>query len=214
MGEPGLFTPPSLWCEVLAMGRKNKRFSLPRRTLVPRQMFAHPLREAQRRRRPFRFERLEDRLLMTGNPGDGPGFVHNPYQPPPGPVIGQTQITATNDFYFIYNNQPGQLLSVLQNDVGPIGADSFRITEVSATSLGATVSVSADGRSIVYTPAAGQLGKDAFYYTVTDADGNIGKASVSVQLYSPPPVIPPFHGPNGDYYRFLEDEHNLSLYVL
>ena len=193
--------------------RQDRQGFSPRRAAVSGWAGTLRARPTQRRRRPFQFERLEDRLLMSAS--GGPEFVHNPYEAPPGAVIGEAKIIATNDFYYYYNNEPAHSLDVLSNDTAPNGAGSFRIKEVTATSLGATLTIAGDGKSIVYMPAPEQTGKDSFRYIVEDAEGNLGEANVSVQLSSPPIVDPnPPKGPTYDRYDFLEDERDLRLHVL
>jgi uncharacterized secreted protein with C-terminal beta-propeller domain len=179
-------------------------------------------RRPERSRRAFRFERLEDRLLMTASGGDGPGFVHNPYVPPPDPVVGQATITAVNDYSQAYNGSTSNILNVLTNDSGPNGQSSLRITSVSETLLGSDVTISADGKSLVYAPAAvttpfiyggdydidPSIGYDSFYYIVEDGAGNISKANVSVTILSR------LHGPINDMAWGLEDEPSLPINVL
>ena len=71
-----------------------------------------------------------------------------PYVPPPGAVIGEAKIIATNDFYWYHNNETAYL-DVLNNDTAAVGGGIFRIKEVTASSLVATLTVAADGRSIL-----------------------------------------------------------------
>jgi uncharacterized secreted protein with C-terminal beta-propeller domain len=60
-----------------------------------------------------------------------------------------------------------QALPVLVNDLfGANYAGVGRITSVTSPSHGGTASVSADGRSIIYTPAAGYEGTETFTYRV------------------------------------------------
>ena len=186
---------------------------------------AQPVRP---RRRAFHFERLEDRLLMTGN--EGPDFIHNVPPPPPpndpsGIVIGQATLSAINDYLQTYKTSVNTTLDVLANDSGPAGQGSLHIKSVSDTSLGSAVKISADGRSLVYTPAdvpnfiynaysSGWyssdtlLGNDSFYYIVEDDAGNISRANVSVAIYSR------VQGPVDDSAVALEDGPGVPINVL
>jgi uncharacterized secreted protein with C-terminal beta-propeller domain len=80
-------------------------------------------------------------------------------------------------------------LPVLVNDM--FGADyrgAARITSVTPTSAAATVSISADGKSVLYTPADGFSGNDVFEYTV---DGK-QKARVTVSVRDDSNPFPQF----------------------
>jgi uncharacterized secreted protein with C-terminal beta-propeller domain len=205
----------------MARRKQGRRFSTRRAVESGRTALAQPARP---RRRLFQFERLEDRLLMTGNDAGGPGFVHHPYEPPTGTVVGQVTISAINDYLQAYNGSANTVLNVLANDSGPSGQGNLRITEVSDTRLGNAVSISADGRSLVYTPAAISgfvygsnwyseygdpvLDNDSFYYVVEDDAGNISKANVSVAILSR------LRGPINDGVVLLEDAHDVSIDVL
>lgn len=96
-----------------------------------------------------------------------------------------------------------QALPVLVNDL--FGADYAgvgQITDVTATAAGATAAVSADGQSILYTPASGFAGTDSFTYTV---DGRL-KAEVSVVVDTPADDrVPTFDGVD-DYFDFLLED--------
>ncbi len=73
-------------------------------------------------------------------------------------------------------------LGVLENDPFWHGYHGRRlITSVSGTTLGGTVEIAADGRSIAYTPPEFGTGKDAFVYVVDD----LFPAEVDVWISSP-----------------------------
>jgi hypothetical protein len=183
---------------------------------------AHPARPARRRRRTYQFERLEDRMLMTGNPGGGPEFVENlpdPNEPDPNPIVVQATLDAWDDYLQVRLDGVGQSLNVLGNDSGPNGRSSLRVTSVTATKLGGQLTISADGRSLIYTPPALpsqydplyrglSAGSDSFAYVVEDDAGRISKANVTVNLFTP------LRGPQNDYLHVLEDETNFPLDVL
>ena len=76
-------------------------------------------------------------------------------------------------------NSSENQLDLLANDLvsgeyeGPL-----KITEVSASEAGATITIAQDGESVAYTPPAGFTGRDTFQYTV---DGRL-KANVTVEI--------------------------------
>ena len=72
-------------------------------------------------------------------------------------------------------------LNVLGNDL--VGGDHegpLLITDVAPSESGASVSIADDGKSIVYSPAAGFVGSDTFEYTVDDQL----KANVTVEVHA------------------------------
>ena len=94
----------------------------------------------------------------------------------------------------------GENLPVLVNDL--FGADyqgARRITDVSATSAGGSVTISADGRTVRYQPATGFTGVDAFVYTV---DGRL-KAEVKVVVDGDGADQVPTFGSMEAYQQFL-----------
>jgi len=94
-------------------------------------------------------------------------------------------------------------IDVLANDVDLEG-DSFSISTFDATSgNGASISLDIDG-NLIYDPSGsavlGALGAedslvDTFSYWVTDAEGNISEASVSVTVSGLDPIDPPGDDP-------------------
>ena len=77
-------------------------------------------------------------------------------------------------------------VDVLANDADPDG-DTLSISAVTLPANGAVV---ISGRSIVYTPAAGYSGPDAFGYTVSDGRGGTASATVAITV-TPQPNRPP-----------------------
>jgi len=126
-------------------------------------------------RKRLHLERLEDRLLM-----DGAGFVHTNPEPDPDSIVGVAGIEAQDDYVRASLGTQQLRIDVLKNDPLPEEAESLRIKSVSKTAKGATVSVSDDGKRIVYTPPEGGVTSDSFYYIVEDDTGELGKANVTV----------------------------------
>lgn len=79
----------------------------------------------------------------------------------------------------IYQDTPSAVLNVLGNDfIGNGYAGPRLITAVGPTAHGGTVSIRADGKAILYTPAPGYAGQDQFTYMV---DGVL-QANVTLQV--------------------------------
>lgn len=79
-------------------------------------------------------------------------------------------------------------ISPLANDSDP-GADPITITSVGTPSHG---SVTLNGATVTYTPAAGYTGSDTFTYAISDGDGGTASAAVNVTIAganSPPVAV-------------------------
>jgi Ca2+-binding RTX toxin-like protein len=112
-----------------------------------------------------------------------------------GPVITYV-VRATDDNLTVNAFTKSVLLGVIGNDngtysvSGPPGSSqadrlslaSLRVTAVSQTELGATVSIHPDGHSIVYSPTSSTGLTDTFAYTVSAPDGTVDTATVTVDL--------------------------------
>lgn len=83
---------------------------------------------------------------------------------------------ATNDTFTLFSGGSARF-DVLANDTG----ESLRVTGVTPTQSG-TLQISDDGQTVLYTPNSTFLGRDSFGYTVTDAAGNTGTATISVEV--------------------------------
>ncbi len=100
---------------------------------------------------------------------------------------------------------PGEAdsLAVLVNDL--FGADyqgAQQITDVTASRLGATVSISADGRSLSYSAPADVAGHDTLTYTV---DGKL-KAEVDVIVQADGTSLFPQFESSAEFEQFLIDD--------
>ncbi|MHC4178455.1 MAG: beta-propeller domain-containing protein [Planctomycetota bacterium] len=108
-----------------------------------------------------------------------------------------------DDVFRVEPDSRENALPVLVNDL--FGADYFgagRVTAVTETGAGGTATVSEDGKSIVYTPAAGFTGEDKFTYTVDDAL----KAEVTVWAAASVEEILPQFESQADFEQFLLDD--------
>lgn len=91
-----------------------------------------------------------------------------------------------DDQFHVAMSSANNVLSVLVNDdFGSTYSNAKRITAVTASDGGGTVTIAADGHSVLYTPRAGFQGNDSFRYEV---DGRfVATATVTV---SDTPALP------------------------
>lgn len=90
--------------------------------------------------------------------------------------------TAVNDTFSVGKNQ-SKTLDVLANDKSdPDPTEAFTIESFSNVSNGGTIVISADKKSISYTPASGFTGKETFKYKIKDAGGLESEATVEVTV--------------------------------
>lgn len=92
--------------------------------------------------------------------------------------------TANNDSGAGYDdieyNSDQNILDVTVNDTA-CDKDSIVIVDVQKISdQGGTVEISADGKSVIYTPKTGFSGTDTFTYTIKDKNGKTSTATVTV----------------------------------
>jgi RHS repeat-associated protein len=103
-------------------------------------------------------------------------------------------ITAVDDVYTIPANSPPVTFYVLTNDISPTSLKISQITKLHNYLGSATVSFG--GAYIRYTPFPNVYGIDTIYYTVTNADGALDTASVTVNILPLPQVniVSPWDG--------------------
>lgn len=114
-------------------------------------------------------------VLSDGNGGTATGTVTvtvtNVNDPP----------TATADTLIAFKNTANNF-NVLTNDLAaPDPAEVFTITAVTQPSHGA-VTISADGKFVIFTPTADYTGPDSFTYTMRDPGGLTATATASVTV--------------------------------
>jgi hypothetical protein len=107
-----------------------------------------------------------------GHSGSGQGVVTVA-------VTNRPPVAAPDSAAIAYNT--AQRIYVLANDSDPDG-HRLSITTTSAAPAHGTVAISSDRRSVVYRPATGYRGSDAFQYTINDGYGGTAKASVSLTV--------------------------------
>ncbi len=90
---------------------------------------------------------------------------------------------AADDNFAVNAGSSNNVLPVLANDVvlSAVGG-AFTIIGVSVPTSGSTVSITASNNAIVYTPAAGFVGTETFFYTNADGLGGKDWAKVSVDV--------------------------------
>jgi subtilisin family serine protease len=85
--------------------------------------------------------------------------------------------------------QTAVVISVLAND-SDIDGGPLSVASVTSAAHG---SVSTNGTTVTYTPAAGWSGPDTFSYTASDGAGGQASATVSVTTSAPPPASTVMH---------------------
>lgn len=80
-----------------------------------------------------------------------------------------------------------------QHTLNPLQNDTFDpsgvITAVTAASSGGSVTIAADGTSVMYNPATGFAGTETFQYTITDKARQTATATVTVTVLGAPNAI-------------------------
>ena len=112
-----------------------------------------------------------------------------------GTAVGNVTVTVTNvndpptanddsgTGFLITQNTSNNTLDLLANDTfAPDINETLTITAFDGVSAGATVTISTDGQSVNYTPAADFLGTDTFTYTIDDGSGATDTATVTVNV--------------------------------
>mgnify|MGYP000875693521 CR=1 FL=1 len=123
-------------------------------------------------------------------------------------------VDALDDVVFVDEMTADNPLTVLDNDSpGPaneVGLDDLIITDVTTPDLGGTVTIAADGKSILYTPDPEALGPytETFVYTMTDGEFT-DTATVTVNVE---PVVRP--RARDDKYTVAEDSSDNAMAVL
>lgn len=85
---------------------------------------------------------------------------------------------AVDDLFNVAEDSGPNVLAVLGNDSDP-NADTLSVT---AVTQGLHGTVTHDGGSVTYTPAADYFGPDSFTYTITDGNSGTDTATVNVNV--------------------------------
>ncbi|HEX8699421.1 MAG TPA: Ig-like domain-containing protein, partial [Myxococcaceae bacterium] len=140
--------------------------------------------------------------INDGNGGTDTAMVIVTVRTPPG---GPPD--AVNDTFTVAQDSGATVLTVLANDTDPDG-DTLTITAVTQPANG---SVTTNGTTVSFTPAAGFTGTTTFEYTISDGNGGTDTATVTITVTAPtngPPVA------TDDTFRVDEDSGATILTVL
>ena len=87
---------------------------------------------------------------------------------------------ANDDGYTVNENSSGNTLLVLENDTNPDSGETLTVTAVGATDSGGTATNNTS--NILYTPFAGFVGTEVFTYTISDGNGRLDSATVTITV--------------------------------
>ncbi len=98
--------------------------------------------------------------------------------------------SAADDTFNVDQGSSATPLDVLLNDsIAPDTGESLRVSAVGTSANGATITISQNGQSVLYTPPANFVGSDTFTYTVTDGSlTDQATVSIVVAPADPPPT--------------------------
>ncbi len=89
---------------------------------------------------------------------------------------------AVDDTFTVAEDGVATSLDVLNNDSsGPDVGEDLQVSAVTAASHG-TVTISTDGKALIFTPTANFSGTDSFTYTLSDGRGGTDTAQVTVTI--------------------------------
>ncbi|TWU31790.1 Ig-like domain-containing protein [Novipirellula artificiosorum] len=117
---------------------------------------------------------------------------------------------GVDDTFNVDQGSTGNAFDVIANDtLGPDSGETLTVSEVGTSTAGATMTLSSDKKSILYTPPASFTGTDTFTYTVTDG-GLTDQVTVTVTVApaDPPPTAV------DDTFSVTEDDAEAAFDVL
>jgi len=117
---------------------------------------------------------------------------------------------AQNDSFTVVSGSTENVLNVLANDSSlPDTGETLRVTQVGASSRGATIVIGSNGANVRYTPPASFVGTDTFTYTLSDGSlTSTGTVTVTVGPANNPPTAV------NDSFTILEDAVAADFNVL
>ncbi|MEL7038730.1 MAG: PQQ-dependent sugar dehydrogenase [Cyanobacteria bacterium J06592_8] len=113
--------------------------------------------------------------LSDGNGGTAQGAVTVNV------VAASGQPNTENDSFAIDEDSSNNVLDVLLNDSDPDN-DPLSITSVGATDNGGVVTINGTSDGLLYTPATNFVGTETFTYTVSDGNGGVNAATVTINV--------------------------------
>lgn len=118
---------------------------------------------------------------------------------------------AVNDSFNFNEDSTNNSLNVLANDTIVSGSNTvLTILSVGTPSANGTVTISSDGKSLIYTPASNFNGGETFTYVARDQNGTQATATVTIQVQpvNDPPIA------TADSFTFTQDSSGNFLDVL
>jgi cyclophilin family peptidyl-prolyl cis-trans isomerase len=129
-------------------------------------------------------------------------------------------VQAVADTFNVDEDSQNQTLNPLQNDTVTVGNQSgLIITEVGDVSLvgsvpAGTVTISGDGKTLLFTPKADFFGEATFTYTVKNTDNSTAVGTIKVQVQpknDPPTAVNDTHtaalnAPEGEFINVLQND--------
>ena len=98
--------------------------------------------------------------------------------------------SARDDQFTVDRNSVDNSMDVLANDGAfPDGGQWTIVAAVGESAKGREIAIADDGRSVLYTPADGFAGEDSFTYTISDENGGIDEATVTVEVVWPEDLV-------------------------
>lgn len=92
-------------------------------------------------------------------------------------------VIAVNDLFNVNEDSVNQILTPLTNDTVTTGTTAgLVISAVGVSNQGGIVTISADAKSLRYTPAPNYFGPETFTYTVVNTDQSTSTATITVQV--------------------------------
>lgn len=166
----------------------------------------------------FRATALAVSLLALSACGGGGGDGHtSPRSPDDGNSATPNEIDppfAANDVFQVTNDGTESGLDVLNNDVDPNGSAITVLDITTSPDQGGTVTISANGSEVRYTPANGFSGVETFSYNIINNDGvaSASPATVRISVGQALITVPPT--PIPDVFTVLNDDSVHALNVL
>ncbi|MGB5632880.1 MAG: DUF4347 domain-containing protein, partial [Waterburya sp.] len=99
-------------------------------------------------------------------------------------IITNTNVSANaeDDRFVVAEDAVGVTLNVLGNDTNASSGGSIVIAEVGTSSNGGTVVINNTNDGLIYTPTSNFAGIETFTYQITDNNGDISQAEVTVAI--------------------------------
>ncbi|MEM6253280.1 MAG: Ig-like domain-containing protein, partial [Cyanobacteria bacterium P01_D01_bin.156] len=131
-----------------------------------------------------------NRVLNLAAPETAQTYIANYVEPNPDP---EPPVAQNDGPITVAIDSANNVLNVLQNDSDPDPGDTLTVVGLSLTDTtstdtsistgnGSAVDISAAGDNLLYTPAAGFVGTEVVYYTISDSTGRTATASVTIGI--------------------------------